>query len=461
MAVAARVELPRFGTDALRPEIPLAVYRRRLARAREAMASRKLDALVVYGDREHSANLAYLTGFDPRFEEAILVLARGDRPLLLVGNECMGYLPDKGLGLRVEMFQELSLMGQPRDRSRPLRAILAGAGIGKGRRVGCAGWKHFGGPLLAGGELVLEVPAYLADLLRDLAGGKKHVVNAGPIFTDVERGLRMTCEAEQIVRFEHAACVSSDGVRALLAHLKPGVVEADLERHLDSRGLPLSCHRMVSFGAKAARGLASAGNGAARRGDAFTTALGVEGALTARAGVVARGAGDLPRALRGFYPRFVASYFDMVAAWYGALRVGAVAGEVVAAVEARRDPSLLRLALNPGHAIHLDEWTHSPFVPGGTVRLASGSVFQADLIPISAGPFCCSNVEDGVALADEKLRGTIARMAPAMWKRVQRRRAFMRDALGIELDESVLPLGNTPAWLPPYAMDLRTAMVAR
>ena len=27
---------------------------------------------MVYGDREHFANLAFLTGFDPRFEEAIL-----------------------------------------------------------------------------------------------------------------------------------------------------------------------------------------------------------------------------------------------------------------------------------------------------------------------------------------------------------------------------------------------------
>lgn len=26
------------------------------------------DALLVYVDREHFANLAYLTGFDPRFE---------------------------------------------------------------------------------------------------------------------------------------------------------------------------------------------------------------------------------------------------------------------------------------------------------------------------------------------------------------------------------------------------------
>ena len=38
------------------------------------MEERKLTHLVVYGDREHFANLAYLTGFDPRFEEAVLIV---------------------------------------------------------------------------------------------------------------------------------------------------------------------------------------------------------------------------------------------------------------------------------------------------------------------------------------------------------------------------------------------------
>jgi hypothetical protein len=28
----------------------------------------------------------------------------------------------------------------------------------------------------------------------------------------------------------------------------------------------------------------------------------------------------------------------------------------------------------------------------------------------------------------------------------------MTDLVGIRLDDSVLPLSNTPAWLPPYAM---------
>ena len=60
--------------------------------------------VVVYADREHSANLAYLTGFDPRFEEALLIVGPAGDPTLLVGNECVGMAAAAPLPLRVELF---------------------------------------------------------------------------------------------------------------------------------------------------------------------------------------------------------------------------------------------------------------------------------------------------------------------------------------------------------------------
>ena len=77
---------------------------------------------------------------------------------------------------------------------------------------------------------------------------------------------------------------------------------------------------------------------------------------------------------------------------------------------------------------------------------------QMDIIPMSRGPFCYSNVEDGVVLADEGLRRELAKKYPGMWRRMEARRGFMGGALGIKLDASVLPLSNTPAYLPPYVM---------
>jgi hypothetical protein len=84
---------------------------------------------------------------------------------------------------------------------------------------------------------------------------------------------------------------------------------------------------------------------------------------------------------------------------------------------------------------------------------------QSDLIPVSMGPFCYACVEDGVVLGDEELRGGLARSFPSVWRRIEQRRHYMIGELGIELDESVLPLSDIPGWFPPYVMDQSIAVV--
>ena len=255
--------------------------------------------------------------------------------------------------------------------------------------------------------------------------------------------------ADQLARFEFASIQTSESLKALVHAIRDGVSEAELEHCFHGRGLPLSCHPMISVGDKARRGLSSPSSRRARRGDPFTAAYGVQGALTCRAGMIAAGPEDLDDELRSFYPAFVRNYFATVAAWYQHVAVGAVAGDVVTAVNAVRDERLFRLAVNPGHSIHLDEWVSSPFQQGSQVRLRSGMALQMDIIPISQGPFCCSNAEDGVFLADDALRERLQTQYPSAWGRITARAAFMREALGIRLDESVLPVSNLAGWLPP------------
>ncbi|MDP6608121.1 MAG: hypothetical protein QF463_03560 [Vicinamibacterales bacterium] len=456
----ASVQVPDFGRSETLPDLPLDEYRARLDAATGRMQRDSLDILIVYADREHSATLAFLTGFDPRFEEALLLLDTAGRRLLLVGNECLGYLPDPSLGLDVELFQELSLLGQQRDGSRPLAAILGDFGVGAGRNVGCVGWKYFEAGLVDDPDRAIEIPSYVVDALRALTGDRGSVRNATALFMNPDDGLRLTNSADQIARFEFAATRTSESVLDVVRHLEPGTSEADLARLMRGDVLPQSCHPMLSFGEKARRGLSSPSHLRAARGDTYTTAFGIWGALTCRAGVVGNRRDDLPDGVADFYPAYVANYFDAVVAWYRTVTVGAVAGDVFAAVEAARDASLWHRAVNPGHYIHLDEWMHSPFTPGSQTVLRSGVALQMDIIPVSNGPFCYANVEDGIVLADDALRAELAGRHPAAWKRIDARRTFMTDALGIALDVSVLPLSNMPAWLPPYALDLDHALVA-
>ena len=82
----------------------------------------------------------------------------------------------------------------------------------------------------------------------------------------------------------------------------------------------------------------------------------------------------------------------------------------------------------------------------------SGMAFQVDIIPATGTDYFTTNIEDGVALADEALRNDLAARYPGMWARIQARRGFMLDALGIDLHPDVLPFSNIPAYLPPFLL---------
>jgi hypothetical protein len=55
-----------------------------------------------------------------------------------------------------------------------------------------------------------------------------------------------------------------------------------------------------------------------------------------------------------------------------------------------------------------------------------------------------------VTFADETLRAELARLYPAVHARVEARRAFIRDEIGIDLKPSILPMSHAPLALPPF-----------
>jgi Creatinase/Prolidase N-terminal domain len=442
----ADVRLPDFGMPVGRPDLPAELYGSRMDRLRERMERSAYDRIVVYADREHSANIAYLTGFDPRFEEAVLIVGPTADPAILVGNECFGLAGAAPLPMRRHRFQDLSLPGQPRDRSRPLVEILGDEGIRVGSRVGIIGWKTFADPA------TMEVPAYLVDTLRALVGPRGLVENAGALLTDAADGLRVINEVEQLAMMEAAACTTSTGVRRLLVGLEPGMSEREAVGLLGWDGSPLSCHLMLTAGPRAAFGLISPGDRRIEHGDPFTVAFGIWGALDCRAGFVVEDETRLPSEIRDYVDRLVGPYFVAVAAWYKALHVGQTGGVLNDIIERHLGDPFFGIFLNPGHQIQSDEWLNSPIAPGSTVELRSGMALQADIIPATGTPYFTTNVEGGLALADESLRAAFARHDPAAWSRIQARRRFMSGTLGIDLHPDVLPFSNIPAYLAPFLL---------
>jgi creatinase/prolidase-like protein len=448
----AEVVLPDFGRPTVTPEIRPSVYAARLERLRERMERAGYDRLVVYADREHSANLAWLTGFDPRFEEAVLVVAPSGEPAILVGNECYGMAAAAPLPMRRHLFQDLSLPSQPRDRSRPLAGILGDEGVTDGARVGVIGWKPYAE------RTMLDVPSFLADELRRVVGARGAVENANDLLIDAADGLRVINEVDQLAVMEAASCTTSSGVLSLIRGLRPGLRERDAVALLGWDGTPLSCHLMLSAGPRAAHGLLSPGDRPIERGDPFTVAFGIWGALNCRAGFVVEDADGLPDGVADYVDRLVGPYFAAVAEWYRALRIGQTGGALHEIVERRLADPFFGIFLNPGHQISLDEWVNSPIRRGSMIELRSGMALQVDIIPATGTPYFTTNIEDGVALADEGLRDALAAAYPDAWQRIKTRRAFMADELGIDLHPDVLPFSNIPAYLPPYLLRPGLAM---
>lgn len=449
------IDLPEFGQSDDLPEIPAAEFERRIKATLEQMQQYNLDFLVVFGDREHAANLAYLTRLDPRFEEALLLLHKSGTRKMLLGNECMSYTGICPIPMEYELFQEFSLLGQDRSKSRPLLEIFQSFGIQPGSTVGCSYHKYFSH------ELDLDIPAYVANALFKAVGNSGKVCNTCAIFMDASTGLRQHNSLEELVRFEWASCRTSESIKNLVRQVKPGVRERELARNYVSDGLPYSCHPMVSTGQKSAMGLSSPSGNKVALKDPFTSAFGVWGALTCRAGMVAEHPAQLDKEVAEFFEKFWRGYFSTVVTWYEAIGIGISAGEVTDKVEAARDKMLFDFAVNTGHTLHLDEWVNSPFVKGSTIKLYSGMALQMDIIPVSKGEFVCANMEDGIALADEKLQARWASQFPSSWNRMKQRRAFMINRLGISIKPEVLPLSNIPAYYSPYLLSSTRVAVKR
>jgi len=463
-AELAELELPNFGLPTVEPVIPADTYRQRIAQLYARARQAGYDTLVIYGDREHSANLTYLTGYDPRFEEALLVLKIGaqneQKPILVVGNEGLGYTSISPIkdDLEIALFQSFSLLGQDRRQNRALGDILKSEGVGRGTRVGVAGWKYFGPLETATPDTWLEIPAYIADTLRALSGGDEFVRNAGAILMDASSGLRAINDVDQLATFEFASSYTSQAIRDVIFGLRPGMSEFEAVQLMKVTGLPLCCHLMLSAGPRAFMGLPSPSLRRIVRGEPFTVAYGVWGALTCRAGFVVEAASELPSGIADYVDRLVAPYFEAIAAWYEHLHLGVTGGELYRVIHERIGDPFFGVGLNPGHLIHLDEWLHSPIYSGSTERLQSGMALQVDVIPATGSPYFTTNIEDGIALADETLRAAFAARYPEAWKRIQARRAFMENALGIQLNPEVLPFSSLPAYLPPYLLAPRRAM---
>src|SRR5262245_10842743 len=189
------IELPDSGLPVEVPQIPPETYERR---CRAAYARAGARWLVVYADREHFANIMFLSGFDPRFEEALLVLGPGDRRVIVAGNECVDYAQLASLpSVEIVLAQSFGLMGQDRSRAPSLENVLRQAGMKAGDSIALAGWKYLEPREWTATLPAFFVPSFIVDVLRAIADDPKAVSDATPVLMHPSRGLRAVVDADQ------------------------------------------------------------------------------------------------------------------------------------------------------------------------------------------------------------------------------------------------------------------------
>lgn len=445
-----RLDWPDNGTPDLPPAFSLAEAEARLAAVRLAMEAEKYRALVIYGDREHAANLHWLTGFDPRFEEAVLILTEGDA-LLIAGNECLAYTavsPLVAAGLvRTGLCASLSLPSQPRG-SRRLWEWLEEV-VPAGAKVGAVGWKWYGADELPPGAdpaLALDIPAFLADPLRERAG---RVENATELFMHPGSGLRARATVNEIVRLEFSNHMAASALKRMVFALQEGMTDFAAVEAARIGGLPLSCH--VTFAMGERPGLSGPVGERIARGKPASFNIAHWGSNICRAGWMARGEGDLPVGAAGYLEEFVFPYMRALSNWCDMMRPGVTGGAVWAMIDDRL-PERFGITLNPGHLIGLDEWMSSPITPGSEIPLASGMAMQMDVIPAHAD-WGSTRMEDGYVIADEALRDELARRHPNVARRCVARGEFMRKVIGMDVPASLLPLADTCGIIAPWLLD--------
>ncbi|MEI3606496.1 hypothetical protein SPD48_12385 [Pseudogracilibacillus sp. SE30717A] len=445
-----QLHLPDFGIPKEMPKIPRKVYEERCTKLYE---NANCKWLAIYGDREHFANLHYLTEFDPRFEEALLVLGPNQKKYLIVGNEGLMYKAVVKPEVEIILCQSFSLMGQDRSKSPRLGEVLKEIGISTGDQVGICGWKYLEQSEEEDFQGVF-VPGFILDCFRAIIGEKDGVIDISSLLMHPTKGLRVHNEIEQIAVYEWAATRASAALLRIVNSTKSGLTELDAVSAMKYAGEPLTTYVMYATGKEQIVGLRSPSSKIIEEGDGLFTALGYRGGLSARGGLVAK-------ENKEFLDKWAKPYYRGIVAWYESVSTGVAGGEVYNHICEVMEVGGLRPALNPGHLTSVDEWLHTSFKPDSDEKIVSGMAVQCDIIPEPMPDGIVLNCEDTVFIANEQLRDEFAALYPEAWKRIEARQKFMRDEIGIKLSDDILPFSATPGYYAPLFLSPDHALTVK
>lgn len=422
----------------------------RKAKVLDSMASENFDALIIYADKEHGGNFEYLTGFIPRFEEALLILDVNGEGTVVLGNENLKLARFSRVPVALKHSPFFSLPNQPMENEVPLETLFREVGIDKKRKVGLVGWKMFT-PKNGDGNAYFDLPYFIVEAVKHTLGEGGELQNAAHVFIAGNAGARATCNANEIAHYEFGANLASNCILNAINAVDVGVRETELGAHLAAQGQYNSVVSIAATGSRFDNANLYPTFKTVQKGDPLSLTTGFKGGLSSRTGFVISDESELPDKQKDWLERMAKPYFSAVTAWLEHVHVGMTGGALYNLIEDVLPKAQYGWHLNPGHLVSDEEWMSSPIFLHSTEILKSGMMLQIDIIPSVQG-YTGVSAEECVALADTKLQDDIREHYPQLWQRIETRRQYLRDTIGIELSKDVLPLSNTVAYLRPFLL---------
>lgn len=413
------------------------------------MKEEQLDALVVYADREHGANFAYLTGFEPRFEEAVMVLHESGKAYLLLGNENMKMCKYSTIEATAIHSPYFSLPNQPMGNEKNLAEIFADAGIKSGMCIGIVGWKLFTSQLEDNQEL-FDIPYFIMESIK-VANYTGRIRNATGIFIDPDFGVRTTVNANEIAHYEFGAALASTCILNALNEIEVGKTEMEIAEQLSAYGQPNSVTTICATGDRFEHGIVFPRHKKITLGDRFSLTMGLRGGLCSRAAYVVEQKEELPTEVQNYLEMVAIPYYKAAVTWYETVEPGISGGTLYKTIEQVLPKEVYHWMLNPGHLTAEEEWMSSPMFPNSQIFLKSGMMLQMDIIPSVQG-YGGASAEDGIVLADDNLQKQLQNQYPEVWERFLRRRSYMIQELGINLKSEILPMSDIAGYMRPYLL---------
>lgn len=451
-----KIQAPQPDNDRKPVILSDATYEERLAKVIKNMEDFGLSSLIIYADKEHGSNFEYLTGFIPRFEEALQIINKDGTSILMLGNENYNktkFARVKSHGLKVPLF---SLPNQPMGDFKPFGDYLEEVQIDDSGKIGFVDWKLLSAEF-TDKDLISALPHFVIEAFAQRFG-RENFVNATHLYMDPGYGARVTNSADEIAHYEYGASLASDALLAAYDGLAEGVNELEIGNLLNRDGQYQSVVTIAAFGDRFVNANIYPRSRDLAKGDKVSLTVGYKGGLSSRAGYAVEDIEELEKVDPGYLEEVVIPYFKAYVYWLENVKIGKLGGEFYDDFSKFYPQETYGWQLNPGHLTADEEWLSSPFYKGSDREVKSGMIFQVDFIPSQEGHQGVS-AESTVAIADDALIREIEEKYPEMWARIKKRRSYMKEKLNIDLDPSLLPLASTLAYLRPFMLDKDTALV--